>query len=98
MTRFLFLLAFAASAFSASAGEDATFKTVDANQDGFVSESEFVSWKTSAGDMSPAEALVLFIEIDADASGMISEAEMAAAQAATSEHDSASSGADDSQM
>ena len=81
MTRYLALLGFAALAFGASAGEDVTFNTVDANGDGFVSETEFVSWKTSLSDASAADALVQFIEIDADASGMISEAEMMAAKA-----------------
>lgn len=81
MTRYLALLGFAAFAFGASAGEDVTFNTVDSNGDGFVSETEYVSWKTSLGDTSPADALVQFIEIDADASGMISEAEMEAAKA-----------------
>jgi len=79
MTRIAILGAFAFCAFSASAGEDVTFSTVDKNADGFISESEFVGWKTADGEMSPAEALVKFIEIDADASGMISEAEMQAA-------------------
>jgi Ca2+-binding EF-hand superfamily protein len=79
MTRFAILGAFAFCAFSAFAGEDVTFSTVDKNADGFISESEFVGWKTADGEMSPAEALVKFIEIDADASGMISEAEMQAA-------------------
>jgi hypothetical protein len=90
MTRYLLLLGFSACAFAASAGEDVTFQTVDANKDGFVSESEFVSWKTSTGEMSPADALIKFIEIDADASGMISEAEMDAAKARKSEENSES--------
>lgn len=87
MTRYLLLLGFSACAFAASAGEDVTFQTVDANKDGFVSESEFVSWKTSTGEMSPADALIKFIEIDTDASGMISEAEMDAARAQKSEEE-----------
>ncbi len=90
MTRYLLLLGISACAFAASAGEDVRFQTVDANKDGFVSESEFVSWKTSTGEMSPADALIKFIEIDADASGMISEAEMDAAKARKSEENSES--------
>jgi|GEM_PF-3103926 len=81
MTKYLLLLGLAMSAFGASAGEDISFTTVDSNSDGFVSEREFVSWKTSMGDTSPADALIQFIEIDADASGMISEAEMESALA-----------------
>lgn len=87
MTRYFLLLGFSACAFAASAGEDVTFQTVDANKDGFVSESEFVSWKTSTGEMSPADALIKFIEIDTDASGMISEAEMDAARVQKSEEE-----------
>ena len=90
MTRYLVLLICSAFAFGASAGEEVTFDMVDANKDGFVSESEFVSWKTSAGDMSPADALIKFIEIDSDASGMISEAEMDAAQSGDPKPESAS--------
>ena len=82
MTR-LALMA-AATAFCAAgaiAGEDVTFKSVDANGDGFVSESEFVAWKTANGEVSTEDALVKFAAIDADASGMISETEMDAAMA-----------------
>ncbi|MEP1143873.1 MAG: EF-hand domain-containing protein [Henriciella sp.] len=81
MTRTLLLSVAAFCAFSASAGEDIQFSTVDANADGFISESEFVGWKTATGEYSAADALVKFIEIDADASGMISEEEMKAAMA-----------------
>ncbi len=91
MTRFALIAA--ASAFcvlGATAGEDVSFESVDANGDGFVAESEFVTWKTADGTTSPADALVKFIEIDADASGMISEAEMAAAMADTDEAGDAS--------
>ncbi|MEL6861846.1 MAG: hypothetical protein AAGL11_08410 [Pseudomonadota bacterium] len=85
MTRYLILSSLAFCALGANAGEAVTFATVDANADGFVSESEFVGWKTADGETSPAEALVKFIEIDADASGMISESEMNAAMAAKPE-------------
>ena len=88
MTRYLLLLGLSTCAFGAFAGEDVTFATIDANSDGFVSESEFVSWKTSAGDATAADALVKFIEIDADASGMISEAELEAAMTASEPDDS----------
>ena len=82
MTRFALILAASAiCGLSASAGEDVQFETLDTNADGFVSESEFVTWKTADGEASPADALVKFIEIDADGSGMISEAEMASAMA-----------------
>lgn len=80
MTRIAILSAVAFCAFSASAGENVSFSTVDTNADGMISETEFVAWKTAKGDVSAADALVKFIEIDTDASGMISEAEMQAAQ------------------
>ncbi len=98
MTRYLLILGLATFALGANAGENLTFETVDANKDGFVSESEFVSWKTSAGDATPAEALVKFIEIDADASGMISEAEMQAAKAKTDADDGTDSHRSDGTM
>ena len=81
MTRYLFILGLAVCALGANAGEDVAFETIDVNGDGFISESEFVTWKTSADKAAPAEALVMFIEIDTDASGMISETEMEAAKA-----------------
>ena len=91
MTRYIFILALVAAPLAASAGEEMTFDVLDANSDGFVSESEFVSWKTSLGDASPAEALVTFLEIDADANGMISEAELTAAKATMPADDSSHS-------
>lgn len=98
MTRYLIVLSFAACAFGAAAGEDVTFATVDANSDGFISESEFVSWKTSSGEMSPADALIKFIEIDSDASGMISETEMQAAMAAESDDETTAGSSASGQM
>lgn len=81
MTRTFLLSALAFCAFGATAHAGADFAKVDVNADGFVSETEFVTWKTASGEMSAADALVKFIEIDSDASGMISEAEMEAAMA-----------------
>ncbi len=83
MTRFTLIAA--ASAFcvlGAQAGEDVSFEDVDTNADGFVTETEFVSWKTASGEVSTSDALTQFIAIDADASGMISPSEMEAAMAA----------------
>ena len=83
MTRFALIAA--ASAFcllGAQAGEDVSFEDVDTNADGFVTETEFVSWKTASGEVSTSDALTQFIAIDADASGMISPSEMEAAMAA----------------
>ena len=82
MFRYTLFGALAVCALGASAGEQVSFDTVDTNADGFVSEAEFVAWKTANGDVSPADALVKFIAIDADASGMISESEMQVAMEA----------------
>lgn len=79
-----FALIAAASIFcvlGAQAGEDVSFEDVDTNADGFVTETEFVSWKTASGEVSTTEVLTQFIAIDADASGMISPSEMEAAMA-----------------
>lgn len=93
MTRTLFLGVISVFAIGATANAGADFAKVDVNADGFVSETEFVTWKTASGEMSAADALIKFIEIDADASGMISEAEMEAAMEAKQEES-----ADESQM
>ena len=85
MTRYFVLSGVLMFAAGTAVSESVSFATVDANADGFISESEFVGWKTADGETSPAEALVKFIEIDADASGMISESEMAAAMSAHSD-------------
>ena len=87
MPRYLVLLSFAACTLAAAAGEEAGFAVMDGNRDGFISESEFVSWQTRSGDVSPADALIRFIEIDADASGLISELELEAAMAGKSEQE-----------
>ena len=85
MTKTIILGAISVFAIGATASAGADFATVDVNADGFVSETEFITWKTASGEMTTADALVKFIEIDTDASGMISEAEMDAAMAAKSE-------------
>ncbi len=82
MKRFALIAAVSALyAFSAAAQaeEDATFKAIDANSDGFVTESEFVAHQTASGEVSSTAALVTFIGIDKDASGTISVDEMKAA-------------------
>jgi len=77
----LTLTASAFCAIAAHAGEPASFATVDTNGDGFITENEFVSHATAAGDVSEADALIRFIVVDADASGAISPEEMDAAGA-----------------
>ncbi len=95
MTRTFILTAVSIFAIGATANAGADFASVDTNADGFVSETEFVSWTTASGELSAADALIKFIEIDADASGMISEAEMKAAMEAKESDDM---GEDSSQM
>ena len=86
MTRLGLITAICAvCAFGAAAGEAVSFDSMDTNADGFVSETEYVSWATADGKASAADALVKFIEIDADASGMISQAELDAAMLASTE-------------
>lgn len=68
------------------AGEPETmagFDAIDADLDGVVSESEFVSHKTSSGEVTVEEAISLFADLDTDTSGMIEPEEFAAAKAAT---------------
>lgn len=83
MTRIAIVGMFALCALGAHAGENIDFSTVDSDGDGVISEREFVTWKTSLGEMSPADALVEFIAIDVDSSGGITEAELEAAKAAS---------------
>ena len=85
MIRTIILGTISVFAIGATASAGADFAAVDVNADGFVSETEFVTWKTASGEMTAADALIKFIEIDADASGMISEAEMEAAMEAKEE-------------
>ena len=81
MTRIAILGLISLCALGAQAGEDVQFSTVDSDADGVISEREFVSWKTSLGEASPADALIRFIEIDVDSSGGITKAELEAAKA-----------------
>lgn len=87
MTRIAIVGMFALCALGAHAGENIDFSTVDSDGDGVISEREFVTWKTSLGEMSPADALVEFIAIDVDSSGGITEAELEAAKATKKESD-----------
>lgn len=80
MIRFAsFMAATAAFAFTATAGEPVTFETLDADTNGLISESEFVSWKTADGQTSSAEAIIKFMSLDADSSGGITPEEFEAA-------------------
>jgi len=86
MTRVILMAA--ASAFclaGAHAGEPVTFSDLDLNADGYVSETEFVGWKTASGEKTETEALEAFGMIDADASGLITSDEMDAAMSAAEE-------------
>ena len=84
MIRFASIMAAtAAFAFTANAGEPVKFETVDADNNGLISESEFVAWKTADGETSSAEAIIKFMAIDADASGGITPEEFEVAMKAS---------------
>ncbi len=88
MKRFAIISTFAAAgALVASAGEMVAFTDIDANGDGSVSESEFVTYKTVKGDHSAQEASDMFLMVDADADGSVSKAEFAAAKEAWKKKD-----------
>lgn len=83
MKRFAIISAVAATgALAASAGEMVAFTDVDANGDGAVSESEFVTYKTADGKHSAEEATDMFVMVDANADGSVSKAEFTAAKEA----------------
>lgn len=70
----------AAGAFAASAGEMAAFADIDTNEDGVVTEAEFISYKTADGSMTDMEAADKFIQVDANADGTVTEDELTAAK------------------
>lgn len=82
-------------AFSAQADPEADFKKMDANKDGYLIQTEFVAAKTASGEMTDSEAVLAFIKIDKDASGAISPAEFAAADAKPDKDDDATDSMDD---
>jgi hypothetical protein len=77
-TPFLVAAAFA-TALMAHAGEMPDFSGIDSDADGKISEAEFVSWKTSGGKSTEAEATAKFAKFDKDGDGWIIEAEYNAA-------------------
>ena len=77
-TPFLVAAAFA-TALMGHAGEMPDFSGLDTDMDGKISEAEFVSWKTSGGRMTEAEAVAKFSKFDQDGDGLIIEAEYNAA-------------------
>ncbi|HPF21915.1 MAG: hypothetical protein R3C08_00925 [Hyphomonas sp.] len=77
-TPFLVAAAFA-TALMAHAGEMPDFSGIDSDADGKISEAEFVSWKTSGGKSTEAEATAKFTKFDKDGDGWIIEAEYNAA-------------------
>ncbi|MEZ5953138.1 MAG: EF-hand domain-containing protein [Hyphomonas sp.] len=76
-TPFLVLAAFA-TALMGHAGELPDFADFDADDDGLISEAEFVSHKTGDGRTTEAEAVAKFGKFDMDANGSVSEEEFVA--------------------
>ena len=77
-TPFLVVAAFA-TALMGHAGEMPDFSGLDTDSDGRLSEAEFVSWKTSSGRTTEAEAVAKFTKFDTDHDGFVLEAEYNAA-------------------
>ena len=77
-TPFLVVAAFA-TALMGHAGEMPDFSGLDTDSDGRLSEAEFVSWKTSGGRATEAEAVAKFTKFDTDQDGFVLEAEYNAA-------------------
>ena len=77
-TPFLILAAFS-TALMAHAGELPDFSDYDTDTDGRISEAEFVSYATSDGQTTEAEAVAEFAKFDANADGAISMEEYVAA-------------------
>lgn len=59
------------------AGEMPDFSLMDLDDDGLISEDEFVSYKSSAGTASEAEAKAKFTKLDLDSNGTVCEEELA---------------------
>ena len=64
------------------AGEMPDFSLLDLDDDGLISEDEYVSHTASAGTASEAEAKAKFTKFDLNSNGTVSEEEMADALAA----------------
>ena len=64
------------------AGEMPDFSQLDLDDDGLISEDEFVSYTANAGMASEAEAKARFTKFDLNSNGTVSEEELADALAA----------------
>ncbi|MAN44846.1 MAG: hypothetical protein GYB49_07235 [Alphaproteobacteria bacterium] len=61
------------------AGEMPDFSLLDLDDDGLITEDEFVSYKANAGMVSEAEAKAKFTKLDLNSNGTVSEDELAEA-------------------
>ncbi len=59
------------------AGEMPDFSLLDLDADGLITEDEYVSFRSSAGRASEAEAKAKFTKFDLDSNGTVSEKELA---------------------
>ena len=64
------------------AGEMPDFSLLDLDDDGLISEDEYVSYSDSAGTASESEAKAKFTKFDLNSNGTVSEEELADALAA----------------
>ena len=70
------------SSFLVTAGEMPDFSLLDLDDDGLISEDEYVSYSDSAGTASESEAKAKFTKFDLNSNGTVSEEELADALAA----------------
>lgn len=77
-----------AGALAASAGEMVAYTDLDADDDGAVTEAEYVAYKTAKSDKTEAEAAEAFAKVDTDSDGIVTEAEFdTAVEAWKKKHD-----------
>ena len=58
------------------AGEMPDFSLLDLDNDGLISEDEFVSWRTGTRESSESEAIAKFTKIDLDLNHRVTEEEL----------------------
>ncbi len=64
----------------AYAQDTLTFADIDVNNDGYVSQNEFIAFTVADGEVTAAEAMAKFTMLDADGNGVLTEQEMKPAE------------------